>query len=101
MKEALSPEQISLALESLPGWLYEDSKLMRTYVFATFPDAMAFMVKVGFAAEAQNHHPELFNVYNRVAIALNTHDAGGQVTEKDTRLAQVIDTISIQAGAES
>jgi 4a-hydroxytetrahydrobiopterin dehydratase len=52
------------------------------------------MVRVGFEAEAMNHHPDWTNVYNRVAIRLNTHDAGGKVTAKDVTLAQKIESLA-------
>jgi len=55
---------------------------------------MSFMVRVSFEAEAMNHHPEWSNVYNCVAIRLNTHDAGGKVTAKDVELAQRLQKIS-------
>ncbi len=58
--------------------------------FADFRQAMAFMLEVAFVAEAQNHHPEWSNVYNRVQIRLTTHDAGNTITEKDRLLAQSI-----------
>lgn len=93
MSDPLSPESIDTALKTLPGWSHAGDKLQKTYLFNTFPEALSFMVRIGFAAESQNHHPEMFNVYNRVAISLNTHDAGGKVTQKDLRLAAEIEVI--------
>jgi len=55
---------------------------------------MAFIVLIGFEAESANHHPELYNVYSTVRIALNTHDAGGKVTQKDVDLARAIEGVS-------
>lgn len=89
----LTPSDIEKALDSLKGWSFEDDALTRTVTFADFREAMAFMVRVGFEAEAQGHHPEWFNVYNRVEIALSTHDAGGKVTEKDLKLAEAINKL--------
>ena len=58
---------------------------------------MSFLVEVGFAAEELNHHPEIYNVYNRVRLCLSTHDAGGQVTERDILLAGKIESICTES----
>jgi 4a-hydroxytetrahydrobiopterin dehydratase len=68
----------------------ENGKLHRAYLFADFAHAFAFMTKCALAAEALNHHPEWFNVWNRVVVDLSTHDAGG-VTALDVTLAQKMD----------
>jgi 4a-hydroxytetrahydrobiopterin dehydratase len=67
--------------------------LVRSYEFKNFIDAWAFMSKVAILAEKHNHHPNWSNVYNRVTIRLNTHDAGDVVTEKDHKLAEAIDQL--------
>ncbi|MSU48636.1 MAG: 4a-hydroxytetrahydrobiopterin dehydratase [Opitutus sp.] len=90
----LTPAEISTALTGLPGWEAGPDTLTKTFTFGSFREAMSFMVRVGFEAEALNHHPEWTNVYNRVAIRLNTHDAGGKVTGKDVELATRIQKIS-------
>jgi len=74
-------------------WTEEDNRLKKTFVFKDFQEAFAFMTRVAFLAEAQNHHPNWSNVYNRVNIELTTHDAGNVVTDKDRKLAQAIDRI--------
>ena len=74
-------------------WTTIDGKLCRTFTFKDFSAAFAFMTRVAFLAEKQNHHPEWTNVYNTVRIALSTHDAGGAVTEKDRKLAASIDAL--------
>jgi 4a-hydroxytetrahydrobiopterin dehydratase len=74
-------------------WKEEDNKLKKSFRFGDFTEAFAFMTKVAFAAEKMNHHPWWANVYNRVDIELNTHDAGNIVTDKDRRLAEKIDKI--------
>ncbi|MFN8260754.1 MAG: 4a-hydroxytetrahydrobiopterin dehydratase [Chitinophagales bacterium] len=73
-------------------WITKDNKLIKEFTFNDFTDAFAFLTKVAFAAEKQNHHPEIYNVYNKVIISLQTHDAGNVVTEKDHKLAATIDT---------
>ncbi len=84
----LNAAEIAEALRSLPGWSESGGALAKTFEFDTFRDALAFMVRVGFEAEAMNHHPDWTNVYNRVSVRLNTHDAGGKVTAKDVALAK-------------
>ncbi|HOY28292.1 MAG TPA: 4a-hydroxytetrahydrobiopterin dehydratase [Flavobacteriales bacterium] len=74
-------------------WTTIDGKLCRTFTFKDFSAAFAFMTRVAFLAEKQNHHPEWTNVYSTVRIALSTHDAGGAVTEKDRKLAASIDAL--------
>ncbi|PZX49857.1 4a-hydroxytetrahydrobiopterin dehydratase [Algoriphagus chordae] len=75
-------------------WIEEDNKLKQTFKFKDFQEAFAFMCRVAFLAEAQNHHPNWSNVYNTVEIELTTHDAGNTVTKKDHALAKAIDAIS-------
>jgi 4a-hydroxytetrahydrobiopterin dehydratase len=94
MSSPLSRADIDQALATLPGWAFERDALEKTLEFVSFREALSFMVRVGFDAEALDHHPEWTNVYNRVAIRLNTHDAGGKVTAKDIELAKRIEKIS-------
>jgi len=77
------------------GWAtFDDGRAMaKSFAFASFPEAMAFMLRVSYAAEAADHHPEWSNVYNRVDVRLTTHDAAG-LTEKDIALARVMETIA-------
>lgn len=74
-------------------WIEKDNRLTQEFKFKDFQEAFAFMTRVAFLAEQQNHHPEWTNVYNRVTIHLSTHDAGNIVTEKDHRLASAIDAL--------
>jgi 4a-hydroxytetrahydrobiopterin dehydratase len=74
-------------------WKETDNKLYRSFEFADFSEAFAFMTKVALAAEKMNHHPLWTNVYNKVEIWLSTHDAGDVVTEKDRKLAEKIDKL--------
>ena len=75
------------------GWAHEENELKKQFVFANFSEAFAFMVRVAFEAEKMNHHPAWKNTWNVVHIALNTHDAGNVVTEKDYKLARKINSI--------
>ncbi len=74
-------------------WKEEDNKLKRTFEFNDFSEAFAFMTRVAILAEKQDHHPWWSNVYNKVSIELNTHDAGNIVTDKDVKLAAAIDKL--------
>ena len=74
-------------------WTEENNKLKRTFEFKDFSEAFAFMTRVALVAEKQNHHPWWSNVYNKVQMELNTHDAGDIVTEKDWKLAKAIDKL--------
>ena len=73
----LTPDQIVASLPSIPGWDLVDGKLRREFVFDDFVQAFGFMSSVALVAESMNHHPEWWNVYNKVRIELPTHDAGG------------------------
>lgn len=74
-------------------WEEKNNRLQRTFVFADFVHAFAFMTRVAFLAEKMNHHPDWSNSWNKVIIGLHTHDAGNTVTEKDRRLAEAIDHV--------
>jgi 4a-hydroxytetrahydrobiopterin dehydratase len=83
---ALNDAEISSRLKSLPGWKIESGELTRTFTFKDFVGSLAFVNKVGDAAEKAGHHPDIDIRYNRVRLALITHDAGG-LTAKDFDLA--------------
>ena len=74
-------------------WEEKNDQLQRSFQFKDFVRAFAFMTRVAFAAEKMNHHPNWSNVWNKVDIALCTHDAGNVITEKDRKLAAEIDRI--------
>jgi 4a-hydroxytetrahydrobiopterin dehydratase len=90
----LNPATLSAALNDLPLWRLdaEGKALRRDIRFADFSAAFAFMTRVAMLAEIAGHHPDWSNVYNRVSIALSTHDAKG-VTERDLALARRIDAL--------
>lgn len=75
------------------NWNEENNSLVAHFTFTDFSQAWAFMNEVALLAEKQNHHPNWYNVYNRVEIRLSTHDAGNIVTEKDRLLATSIDEV--------
>jgi 4a-hydroxytetrahydrobiopterin dehydratase len=93
-EQVLSGDALNKALEGLPGWELKDGKLHREFRFDDFAAAFGFMARVALVAERMNHHPEWFNVYNKVVVDLETHDAGG-ITRLDVELA---DAMSDYAG---
>jgi len=95
MSAVLTSSQIQEALVGLDGWRVEDSKLLKVYKLKDFKAALAFVNQVGVIAEQLNHHPDIHNSWNQVTLVLRTHDAGGQITEKDLTLARAIQSISL------
>ena len=95
MVEKLSGETRRAALAELGGWNEAEGRdaIHKTFRFKTFNEAFAFMTRTALMAEKMDHHPEWFNVYNRVEVTLITHDAGG-VTERDIRLARFMDRVA-------
>jgi 4a-hydroxytetrahydrobiopterin dehydratase len=91
----LTPERRAAALKSLARWSEVEGRdaIKRALKFKDFNQAFAFMARVALAAEKQDHHPEWFNVYNKVEITLSTHDCGG-LSERDVTLATFIDEIA-------
>ena len=75
------------------SWKEENDALVKEFKFKDFAEAMAWMVKAGYAIEKLDHHPEWSNVYNKVTVRLTTHDAGNTVTDKDRQLAEILDKI--------
>jgi len=72
-------------------WTNDNNVLYKKFEFKNFSSAFAFMTRVAIEAEKMDHHPKWTNVYNKVEIWLTTHDAGNVITEKDTKLAAIID----------
>lgn len=93
MPEKLTETEIENELHRLDGWSVQAGKLHREYRFADFVHAFGFMATCATAIEARNHHPEWFNVWNRVTVDLTTHDAGG-ISRKDFELAHVMEGIA-------
>jgi 4a-hydroxytetrahydrobiopterin dehydratase len=89
----LSDDEISTGLGSLPGWDRAGDAIEKTFELPSFPDAIAFVTRVGFLAEAADHHPDLDVRWRKVTVALSTHDAGG-ITAKDLSLAGEIESVA-------
>jgi len=94
MVTALTAAEIQEALGTLNGWSREGDALAKTFKFGSFREAFSFMTRVALEAEVLDHHPDWTNVYNRVSVRLNTHDAGGRITARDVELARKIQKIS-------
>ena len=90
----LTDAERDAALVALPGWvLREDgAALLRTFTFADFSAAFGFMARAALYAEKADHHPEWFNVYNRVEVTLTTHDAGG-LSQRDVAMAAALSAL--------
>jgi 4a-hydroxytetrahydrobiopterin dehydratase len=78
----LSTAEVTQQLNQLTDWEVKDGKLHRQFKFADFAQAFGFMASMAVVSESMGHHPEWFNVYNKVSVDLTTHDAGG-ITQKD------------------
>jgi 4a-hydroxytetrahydrobiopterin dehydratase len=95
MAEKLTGAARKTALAKLEGWIEVDGRdaISRKFTFKDFNEAFGFMARAALIAEKLDHHPEWFNVYNKVEVTLATHDAGG-VTERDVKLAQEMDRLA-------
>lgn len=90
----LSDNEVRDAVAARPGWHAAPGAIHKEWLFPSFPDAVAFVVRVAFLAEAANHHPDVDIRYRRVRLTLTSHDAGG-VTQRDLDLADGIDALSV------
>lgn len=89
MKQALTPAEIKVTLQTIPGWALQDGKLTREWTFKDFIQAMEFVNQIATLAEAAGHHPDIDIRYNRVHLSLVSHDAGG-ITPRDANMARQI-----------
>ena len=89
----LSQTDIEEELKNLPGWSVINEKLHKEFQFESFNEAFGFMTRAAMEIEKMNHHPEWFNVYNRITIELTTHDAGG-ITKNDVNLAKILNSLA-------
>ena len=88
----VSEAEIIEELKKLEGWDIKDNKLHKEFQFDSFNQAFGFMTRAAMEIEKMNHHPEWFNVYNRITIDLTTHDAGG-ITNNDLNLARILNSL--------
>ncbi|MCH8915494.1 MAG: 4a-hydroxytetrahydrobiopterin dehydratase [Thaumarchaeota archaeon] len=89
----LSQTDIDEELKSLPGWSVVNEKLHKEFQFDSFNQAFGFMTRAAMEIEKMNHHPEWFNIYNKITIELTTHDAGG-ITKNDVNLAKILNSLA-------
>lgn len=94
----LSNGELKAALAEVPEWSEVSGTIQRTFQFADFVSAMAFVTVAAFAAERSQHHPDIMIRYNKVTLTLSTHDAGA-ITEKDFALAKTLDSVYSVTGA--
>lgn len=88
----LPQEDIDEQLKNLVGWSIVNEKLHKEFLFDSFNQAFGFMTRAAMEIEKMNHHPEWFNVYNKITIELTTHDAGG-ITGNDINLARILNSL--------
>lgn len=88
----LSSESIDMELKNLKGWRVVNNKLHKEFEFDDFNQAFGFMTRAAMHIEKMNHHPEWFNVYNKIIVDLTTHDAGG-ITQNDIILAKILNSL--------
>ncbi len=88
----LSQADINEELKKLPGWKVVNEKLHKEFQFESFNQAFGFMTRAAMEIEKMNHHPEWFNVYNKITIELTTHDVGG-ITKNDVSLAKILNSL--------
>src|SRR6266480_2725652 len=89
----LSPDEVARRLQLLPGWQRDQDTIRRQFSFGGFPDAVAFVVRLGFTAEAADHHPDMLVNFKRVTVTYSTHSEGG-LTEKDFEGATAADAVA-------
>jgi len=88
----LSSESIDIELKNLKGWKVVNNKIHKEFEFNDFNQAFGFMTRAAMHIEKLNHHPEWFNVYNKIIVDLTTHDAGG-ITQNDIILAKILNSL--------
>ncbi len=91
MATPLSKQELSQAIQNLPGWTLENDMITKTFQFERYLDGLAFASAVGTLAEAQNHHPDMLILWRKVKVSFTTHDAGRKVTQNDITIAQSIE----------
>lgn len=91
----LTPSQVEMELKQLPDWkINSNGEIEKTFTLTGFPQSMMFVQAVGLLAESKNHHPDILIQWNKVKLALTTHDAGG-LSPKDFELAKMINALPI------
>jgi 4a-hydroxytetrahydrobiopterin dehydratase len=90
----LTPNQVTAAVAELEGWVVDDGHLKKTFVCRNFSEAIAFIVAFSYACERIDHHPEIRNIYHRVAISITSYDAGAKISTHDIELAKQIDAVA-------
>lgn len=95
----IEPDEVRRRVQELPGWAIDGEAIKRQFTFLGFPEAIAFIVRLGFAAEAVDHHPDLLVNYKRVTVSYSTHSEGG-LTEKDFEGARTASTIAATFGGK-
>ncbi len=90
----MTDTSLQAQIDRLNGWMHEGTMIRKAFKFKDFAEAIGWTVRVAFLAETHGHHPDIDIRYNRVTLALTTHDAGNQVTQKDLDLARAVEEIA-------
>jgi 4a-hydroxytetrahydrobiopterin dehydratase len=91
----LTPNQLDMEFRQIPDWkMNSNGEIEKTFTLTGFPQSLLFVQAVGLLAESKNHHPDIVIKWNKVTLALTTHDAGG-LTSKDFELAKMINALPI------
>ncbi|MCX4782872.1 4a-hydroxytetrahydrobiopterin dehydratase [Streptomyces sp. NBC_01264] len=98
-REPLSQKEIEDRLRELPGWAFEDDRIIRTYRLGSHFAASALVIHIASVQDELNHHSDLALGYNTVRLAVNTHDAGDSVTDADFALAERVESLAPAHGA--
>jgi 4a-hydroxytetrahydrobiopterin dehydratase len=93
MSHRISDGELQAALSGLPGWEAKDDHLVKSFTFDSFREAVTAMVRMSYEVEETNHHPDILISYNTLEVRLCTHDAGDKITDKDLRLAALIEKV--------
>ena len=92
-RQALTDDEIAAALTELPGWQIQTGQLQRQYTFASFAQAIGWMVSAAIVCDKMDHHPEWSNVYNKVTVSLVTHSLGNKISNLDVQLAHKMEKL--------
>jgi 4a-hydroxytetrahydrobiopterin dehydratase len=93
MSHMISESELEAALSGLPGWSVESDQLVKEFTFDSYREAVTALVRISYEVDEINHHPDVLVSYNTLGIRLCTHDAGDKITDKDLRLAALIEKV--------
>ena len=96
----LSNEELQTALQKLSNWSYDKNNIVANYEFDDFNTAIKFIIKSAIKIEEYNHHPEIYNNYNKVQFSFSTHNVGNKITGADIKMAEIINKLASKFNAK-